>query len=145
MHEMRVERQNQVVKMIMEKLRENDKREVQIEPKDQRNFKPDIVIKSKDKSRAWILDPTIRMEVSDEEITSKNTEKAEKYAPTADEIKLERFRQVTVHGLWMGARGVLSKDSINIFKSLGLDKEFIRKIVCLVLKLSHAMYKMFLR
>ena len=57
-HGMRIDRHDAIVSLIVEKLRKNERWEVEVEPKDNRNFKPDIVIKAK-KSKTWIVDPTI--------------------------------------------------------------------------------------
>ena len=141
---MRCERHNQVVDFIAGKLRENPRWDVLVEPKDARGFKPDIVVRMKDKSKAWIIDPTIRMETTIEDIARKNTEKETKYAATAEEIRREGFSCVVVKGLWIGARGIISSDCKTFLKSIGFEKQDFQKMICLVLRLSHSMYSMFL-
>ena len=144
-HGMRVDRHDAIVSLIAEKLKRNGNWTVMIEPKDERNFKPDIVVKANDKSKAWIIDPTIRTEVSNEDIEVKNKEKEEKYGPTAQQFRQEGFRTVTVNGLWIGARGVLSKEGKRLLKSLGFSKKDLQEIISTVLKLSYSMYRMFLQ
>ena len=118
--------------------------EVEIEPKDNRNFKPDIVIKSKDKTRAWIIDPTIRTEISNEDIEMKNREKQVKYEPTAVQLRAEGYAVVAVKGLWIGARGIMSNEGKILLISLGFDKKDFQEIICTVLKLSYSMHTMFM-
>ena len=74
----------------------------------------------------------------------KNKEKMEKYAPTAVELQQEGFRKVTVRGMWIGARGIISKDCRTLLKSLGFTKKDTQEVICTVLKFSQAMLKMFL-
>ena len=144
-HGMRTARHDTVVQLIADKLRRNTEWKVLVEPRDQRNFKPDIVVKNISKSRAWIIDPTIRTETTAEDIEIKNKEKELKYAPTAAELMNEGFKEVTVKGLWIGARGIISHEGKVLLDSLGFNKNDLRDIVCTVLKLSHTMYRMFIQ
>ena len=102
-------------------------------------------MKNISKSRAWIIDPTIRTETTAEDIEIKNKEKELKYAPTAAELMNEGFKEVTVKGLWIGARGIISHEGKVLLDSLGFNKNDLRDIVCTVLKLSHTMYRMFIQ
>ena len=115
---MRVDRHDATVSLIADHFWKNENWEVEIEPKDNRNFKPDIVIKSKDKTRAWIIDPTIRTEISNEDIEMKNREKQVKYEPTAVQLRAEGYAVLAVKGLWIGARGIMSNEGKVLLRSL---------------------------
>ena len=144
-HGMRVDRHDAIVKLIAEKCKKNESWEVQIEPRDNRNFKPDIVIKARDKFRAWIIDPTIRTEVTIDDIGAINQEKETKYEPTVEQLRQVGFQTVTVKGLWIGARGVISSEGKGLLESHGFVKKDFYEIICTVLKLSHSMYRVFLQ
>ena len=83
------------------------------------------------------------MENSVDDIKAKNTEKEEKYAATAEELRQEGYGRVTVKGLWVGARGIFSSDGQSFLKSLGFSKNDLSEIICLTLKFSYSMLQMF--
>ena len=145
--DMRIARHDEVVKMLADECRKNEKWEVTVEERTAEGLKPDNIIRSKDEKKSWVIDPTIRMEVDEDNIVAHNKEKERKYSGVADEIRVEGFVDVEVHGLWIGARGVFSKVSLALLKSLGIGAKFVSDIVCLVINLSHSMYwyRMFMR
>ena len=74
-----------------------------------------------------------------------NGEKRRKYAGVAEELRAEGFVDVVVHGLWFGSRGIVSKVVLNLLESLGIAQLVVEEIVCLILNLSHAMYRTFMK
>ena len=141
--DMRTARHDRVVEMIARELKQNEKCEVTVEERTAEGLKPDLIIRAKDKSKAWIIDPTIRTETTTVEIADKNNEKVRKYSGVGEELRAEGFKDVFVHGLWFGARGVVSKVGLALLNSLGIKQSVVEEIVCLILNLSHAMYRMF--
>ncbi|GAU99518.1 hypothetical protein RvY_10510 [Ramazzottius varieornatus] len=133
-------RHDEVVKVIARELRKEDKWEVTIEERTAEGLKPDLIVRMKDKTKAWIIDPTIRMGTTADDTRIHNEEKERKYSRTGDELRAEGFQAVFVHDLWFGARGVISKVGLSLLRSLGINQSTVEEIVCLLLKLSHSMY-----
>ncbi|GAV04048.1 hypothetical protein RvY_14388 [Ramazzottius varieornatus] len=138
---MRSYRHDEVVKFSTGELRKEDKWEVTVEERTTEGLKPDLIIRMKDKTKAWIIDPTIRMETTVTDIRAQNEEKERKCSGTSDELRAEGFQEVFVHGLWFGARGVISKVGLSLLRSLGINQSSINEIVSLILNLSHSMYE----
>lgn len=59
----------------------------------------------------------------------------------ADEITQEGFKNVKIHGLWIGAPGVISKEACSLFRSLGFSKNQIEEISKCVVMLSYVLYQ----
>lgn len=89
---MRIARHNAIVEEMAEKLESSGKWNAEFEPKYQTNQRPDPIIRSKDRLQAASIDPTIRWEVSADNIRKKNQEKEDKYRSTAEDLKSEGFQ-----------------------------------------------------
>ena len=99
-------------------LQKNGKWEVTVEERSAEGLKPDLILRSNDKTKAYIIDPTIRTETTVADIEVHNGEKRRKYAGVEEELRAEGFVDVVVHGLWFGSRGIVSKVGLILLKSL---------------------------
>ena len=73
---------------------------------------PDLT--SEGKTKAYIIDLTIRTETTVADIEVHNGKKRKKYAGVAEELRAGGFVDVVVHGLWFGSRGVVSKVGLTL-------------------------------
>ena len=81
----------------------------------------DILAIDRKKCLAYILDPTIRFEISKEQTNEVDLEKKKIYEPTASFFQKEyNVGRVEVVGLLFGARGTITSKCLEIFKNLGL-------------------------
>ncbi|GAV09234.1 hypothetical protein RvY_18808 [Ramazzottius varieornatus] len=72
--DMRSYRHDEVVKVIARELRKEDKWKVTVEERTVEGLKPDLIIRMKDKTKAWIIGPTVRMETTVTDIRAHNEE-----------------------------------------------------------------------
>ena len=76
--------------------------------------------------RAYIVDPTIRYETNEQVDEAVQAEKSEIYAPCvpnpAGAIQRKFRREYEVIGVWLGARGTVSRSLLNLFEKFKLDK-----------------------
>ena len=100
--DMRSFRHDKVVELLASELQKSGKWEVTIEERSGEGLKPDLTLRSKDRTKAYIIDPTIRTETTVADIEVHNGEKRRKYAGVAEELRAEGFVDVVVHGLWFG-------------------------------------------
>ena len=142
---MRSFRHDKVVELLASELQKNGKWEVTVKERSAEGLKPDLILQSNDKTKAYIIDPTIRTETTVADIEVHNGKKRKKYAGVAEELRAEGFGNVVVHGLWFGSRGIVSKVVLNLLESLGIAQLVVEEIVCLILNLSHAMYRTFMK
>ena len=77
------------------------------------------------------------------EIATHNREKVRKYSGVGDELGAEGFKDIFVHGLWFGAQGIVPEVGLALLNSMEIKQSVVEEIVCLILNLSHAMYRMF--
>ena len=81
-----------------------------------------IAIDRKNNS-AFILDPTIRSETDSKQPEAVNIEKKDMYDSTIPYFQEKyQINNISVIGLFKGARGTISKFLVNFFKSVGIPK-----------------------
>ena len=97
----------------------------------------DIIVIDRGKKQAWILDPTIRYEGNDTQATEVDEEKRKIYEPCVPDLMLKcRIAgfDIKVIGLYIEARGAISKFFVEFCRSFLLPKDLIKRIVISVLK-----------
>ncbi|KAJ4450518.1 hypothetical protein ANN_01945 [Periplaneta americana] len=77
----------------------------------------DIVALDKNNSKGFILDPTVRFELSQTQPSEDNKEKQQIYEPTIPYFREKYQMEGTweVHGLMIGARGTIPRSTVNTF------------------------------
>ncbi|GAU93514.1 hypothetical protein RvY_05444 [Ramazzottius varieornatus] len=97
----------------------------------------DIIIIDRGKSQAWIVDPTVRYEGGDQQATEVDNEKKRIYEPCVRDLKgkywMEEY-EVEVIGLYVGARGTISRFFVDFCSRFSLPKDLINRVVTSVLK-----------
>src|SRR5690625_3942686 len=93
----------------------------------------DIVANDHNSSQAFIVDPTIRYETNSDIGKEVQEEKERLYAGCANSLNAKfssRFghRDYQVIGLWMGARGTVSKGLSNFFSNFRLGKMILPEL-----------------
>ena len=108
----------------------------------------DIIVIDRENKVALILDPTVRYEAGENQAVEVNEEKRRIYVPCIPDLT-ERYRlqgfDVDIIGLYIGARGALSKFFVDFCNKYSLSKDLIGRIVISVLKgscsiLNHHLY-----
>lgn len=102
----------------------------------------DIIAFKPGSKQGYILDPTIRFEVSSTQPEEVNNEKNTIYQPTVPFYK-EKYNldAIEVIGLFIGARGTISKFFVNACKNFGIPSETIKLIGLSALKGSIAILR----
>ena len=134
-------RHNRVRTMIAEAFREKDSYEVHEEvpciATDDSSRRIDIIVIDRGKKQAWILDPTIRYEGEETQAADVDEEKRKIYEPCVADLG-QKYRltgfDVKVIGLYIGARGTISKFFVEFCRSFSLCKDLIKRVVISVLK-----------
>ncbi|KAJ4450526.1 hypothetical protein ANN_01953 [Periplaneta americana] len=82
----------------------------------------DIVALDKTNSKGFILDPTVRFEMSQTQPSEVNKEKQQIYDPTIPYFREKHQMEGTweVHGLMIGARGTIPRSTVNTTKTFGI-------------------------
>ncbi|KAJ4439094.1 hypothetical protein ANN_15051 [Periplaneta americana] len=91
----------------------------------------DTVAPDKTNSKGFILDPTVRFEMSQTQPSEVNKEKQQIYEPTIPYFREKYQMEGTweVHGLMMiGARGIIPRSTVNTIKTFGIH-DIIPKII----------------
>lgn len=95
----------------------------------------DIIAFDNKTRKGWVLDPTIRFENGMSQPLDVDAEKRAHYEPcTADLMARYKLTQIDVIGLFIGARGTLTKFVVNNLIKLGLTKKTLNDIVISVIK-----------
>ncbi|KAJ4445342.1 hypothetical protein ANN_07147 [Periplaneta americana] len=99
----------------------------------------DIVGLDKTNSKGFILDPTVRFEMSQTQPSEVNKEKQQMYEPTIPYFREKYQMKGTweVHGLMIGARGTIPRSTVNNIKTFGIH-DIIPKIITSSIKGSYA-------
>ncbi|KAJ4437595.1 hypothetical protein ANN_17740 [Periplaneta americana] len=102
----------------------------------------DIVALDKTNSKGFILDPTVRFEMSQTQPSEVNKEKQQIYEPTIPYFREKYQMEGTweVHGLMIGARGTIPRSTVNTIKTFGIH-DIIPKIITSTIKGSVAILK----
>ncbi|KAJ4430211.1 hypothetical protein ANN_22422 [Periplaneta americana] len=102
----------------------------------------DIVALDKTNSKGFILDPTVRFEMSQTQPFEVNKEKQQIYEPTIPYFREKYQMEGTweVHGLMIGARGTIPRSTVNTIKTFGIH-DIIPKIITSTIKGSVAILK----
>ncbi|KAJ4437541.1 hypothetical protein ANN_17686 [Periplaneta americana] len=102
----------------------------------------DIVALDKTNSKGFILDPTVRFEMSQSQPSEVNKEKQQIYEPTIPYFREKYQMEGTweVHGLMIGARGTIPRSTVNTIKTFGIH-DIIPKIITSTIKGSVAILK----
>ncbi|KAJ4446866.1 hypothetical protein ANN_13566 [Periplaneta americana] len=102
----------------------------------------DIVALDKTNSRGFILDPTVRFQMSRTQPSEVNKEKQQIYEPTIPYFREKYQMEGTweVHGLMIGARGTIPRSTVNTIKTFGIH-DIIPKISTSTIKGSVAILK----
>ncbi|KAJ4450665.1 hypothetical protein ANN_02094 [Periplaneta americana] len=102
----------------------------------------DIVALDKTDSKGFILDPTVRFEMSQTQPSEVNKEKQHIYEPTIPYFREKYQMEGTweVHGLMIGARGTIPRSTVNTIKTFGIH-DIIPKIITSSIKGSVAILK----
>ncbi|KAJ4452018.1 hypothetical protein ANN_03532 [Periplaneta americana] len=95
----------------------------------------DIVALDKTNSKGFILDPTVRFEMSQTQPSEVNKEKQQIYEPTIPYFREKYQMEGTweVHGLMIGARGTIPRSTVNTIKTFGIH-DIIPKIITSTIK-----------
>lgn len=92
----------------------------------------DIVAFDPKLNRAYIIDPTVRLETNSDLDNAVREEKRQIYEPCINDLKkrFESFgeREFEVLGLWMGAKGSISPSLIEFFERFGLDRRLLPEL-----------------
>ncbi len=95
----------------------------------------DIIAINTSNKKAWIIDPTIRIEDGVDQSSLVNEEKKNHYEPTIPFFKQKyKIEDIEVIGLYVGARGTISRFFADFIKSFNLPKSLIQDIVISVIK-----------
>ena len=87
----------------------------------------DIITYNSDKSKGYIIDPTIRFE--DQSPEAVHQEKCQIYNPCIDFFKQKySIKNIEVIGLMIGARGTIPKKFQDFCKKFNLPKSFIEDV-----------------
>ncbi|KAJ4429563.1 hypothetical protein ANN_21732 [Periplaneta americana] len=102
----------------------------------------DIVALDKTNSKGFILDPTVRFEMSQTQPSEVNKEKQQIYEPTIPYFREKYQMEGTweVHGLMIGARGTIPRLTVNTIKTFGIH-DIIPKIITSSIKGSVAILR----
>ncbi|KAJ4435039.1 hypothetical protein ANN_23612 [Periplaneta americana] len=95
----------------------------------------DIVALDKTNSKGFILDPTVRFEMSQTQPSEVNKEKQQIYEPTIPYFR-EKYQMEgawEVHGLMIGARGTIPRSTVNTIKTFGIH-DIIPKMITSTMK-----------
>ncbi|KAJ4427272.1 hypothetical protein ANN_24890 [Periplaneta americana] len=95
----------------------------------------DIVALDKTNSKGFILDTTVRFEMSQTQPSEVNKEKQQIYEPTIPYFREKYQMEGTweVHGLMIGARGTIPRSTVNTIKTFGIH-DIIPKIITSTIK-----------
>ncbi|KAJ4437388.1 hypothetical protein ANN_17532 [Periplaneta americana] len=95
----------------------------------------DIVALDETNSKGFILDPTVRFEMSQTQPSEVNKEKQQIYEPTIPYFREKYQMEGTweVHGLMIGARGTIPRSTVNTIKTFGIH-DIIPKIITSTIK-----------
>lgn len=97
----------------------------------------DMIAIDRKKNIAFIIDPTVRFENSREQPDKVHLEKVRIYEPTIPHYKAKfNISEITIIGLFFGARGTLTKYYINFRKKFKLRSSLDSEIVLKILKSS---------
>ena len=97
----------------------------------------DIIVIDRGKKRRWILEPTIRYEGNDTQATEVDEEKRNIHKPYVPDLMLKcrlAGSDIKVIGLYIGARGAVSKFFVEFYRSFLLPRDLIKRIVISVLE-----------
>ncbi|KAJ4445364.1 hypothetical protein ANN_07169 [Periplaneta americana] len=91
----------------------------------------DIVALDKTNSKGFILDPTVRFEISQTQPSEVNKEKQQIYEPTIPYFREKYQMDGTweVHGLMIGARGTIPRSTVNTIKTFGIHDIIPKKLL----------------
>jgi hypothetical protein len=118
--------------------------EIHVNGQNDSNRRIDIFAMNQSKEIGYIIDPTIRMEYSNDQALLVNEEKKNIYTPCVQDIKLRyKFKHnVEVIGLFIGARGTITKFCEQVLtKQLKLPKEICNQIALAAVKGSVSILK----
>lgn len=97
----------------------------------------DILAIDKKKNVGWIIDPTVRFELNQDQPNSVNSEKQRIYEPTTTFFKMSYgLKEVKVIGLLIGARGTITSLFRDFCISFGIPSKLLKIIALSVLKQS---------
>ena len=95
----------------------------------------DIFVYNPITSKGFILDPTIRMESDFDQFELVNREKKDIYEPCIPYFSQRyNIRDIEVIGLYVGARGTITKQFVQFLKDFKIPLAVIDTIVTMVLK-----------
>lgn len=97
----------------------------------------DIIAIDRKKDIGFIIDPTVRFEIDEEQPVSVDREKKAIYEPTVDYYKaMYKLKSIEVIGLCIGARGAIPSFILQFGKRFKLDFKFFKFLSLTSLKLS---------
>lgn len=116
-------------------------REVRCQSNDGRERRVDLLVVDKKKKQGWILDPTIRIERDpidgEHQFVVVDREKKAIYEPCVPYfLKNFKLNSMSVHGLFIGARGTISRSFVDTLKSFHVSRNLLEEIVITVVKRS---------
>lgn len=92
----------------------------------------DIIAFDTKSNRAYLIDPTVRLETNSDIHSAVREEKKLIYEPCINDLKkrFESFgeRQFEVLGLWMGAKGTISSSLLEFFERFDLDSKLMPEL-----------------
>ena len=95
----------------------------------------DIVIIDKNNKKGYIIDPTVRFERGENQVHDVHLEKKEHYEPCCEYFsKKYGTDKFEVIGLLFGARGIITKFTVDIFKRFGLNTNTLEDIGLQILR-----------
>jgi len=98
----------------------------------------DIIAIDRISKRAFVLDPTVRSELSISQVQDVDSEKKSIYEPCIEDLRikcnLDAQYSISVHGILIGARGTIHHEIFQLFKSLGIPKTTLEDIAITAVK-----------
>lgn len=97
----------------------------------------DIIVIDRGKKQAWLVDPTVRYEGGEHQVTEVKEEEKRIYDPCVPDLRekyqMEGF-EVEVLGLYVGSRGTISKFFADFCTKFCLPKDLMNTVVNSVLE-----------
>jgi len=96
----------------------------------------DIIAWNPDSKEGWILDPTVQIETDvPDQFDQADAVKRGKYEPCVPYyLELYKLKSLTVSGIYIGARGTITRGVVDLFSKLGLPKSLLFDIVLSVIR-----------